>query len=113
MYLTGRALDFFLTKFAAATGAIVWSQAEPDEALRPVAIGLDGSGNVVVAGGVPAASIEANKYSGATGERIWGPAKYTVSQGTVGLDAAAIGSDGSVVMFGHETSRRAAVRVGC
>jgi len=102
VYLTGRALEFFLTKYAAATGAVVWQQAEPDEALRPVAIGLDGSGNVVVAGGVPAASIEANKYSGATGERIWGPARYTVSQGTVGLDAAAIGSDGSVVLFGHE-----------
>ncbi len=104
VYLTGRALDFFVTKFAAATGEIVWSLKDPEEGMRPVAIGLDASGNVLVAGQLYPDSFEACKYAGATGQRIWGPARYTADSETVSLSAAAIGSDGSVVMFGSETN---------
>ncbi len=102
LYLAGMGLQFFVTKYAAATGAIVWSQAGPDDSLRPVAIGRDASGSIVVTGSLATNIIEANKYAGETGERIWGPARYSVvDPGRATADAAAVGADGSVVILGH------------
>ena len=101
VYLAGIGLQFFVTKYAAATGEIVWSQAGPDDSLRPIAIGRDGSGNIVVTGSLARNIIEANKYSGETGEKIWGPARYSVPDpGRATAEAAAVGADGSVVILG-------------
>ena len=103
-----------LTKHLGATGAIVWTLVEAGHDLKPVSVGLDGSGNVVVTGGAASAigSFEASKYVGATGQRIWGPAIWTPPSGNYSTapDVAAVGSDGSVVMFGHTFANNQATR---
>ena len=72
--------------------------------LRPVSVGVDGSGSVVVTGNAstPAGSIEADKYAGQTGQRIWGPAVWAAPDGNYGTlpELAAVGADGSIVIFG-------------
>ena len=105
VYLTGRALDFFVTKFAAATGAIVWSLRDPEEGMRPVAIGLDASGNRPRGG--PGLRRTASKRASTRAQPAKGsgaPPRTRRIRKRVSLSAAAIGSDGSVVMFGSETS---------
>ncbi len=101
----GASSTFSLIRYSGSTGAIVWQKVEPGHDLKPVTIGFDGSGNVVVTGNTSSAAgnFEADRYSGATGQRIWGPAVWTPPNGNTGTapDLAAVGSDGSVVIFGH------------
>ena len=105
-FQTGSA--FSLIKYSGSGGAIVWQDSESGHNLVPVSLGFDNSGNLVVVGGSSsfAGSFEADKYAGATGQRIWGPAVWTPPTGNYGTtpDAAAVGSDGSVVIFGHTGS---------
>ena len=112
---SGAGSTFGLRKLAAATGATVWKLAEAGHDLEPATIGLDGAGNVVVTGGASAfaGSIEADKYAGATGQKIWGPALYVAPAGNYGTapDAAAVGADGSVVIFGHTAANSQATAV--
>ena len=99
---------FYLTKYTGSTGSVIWRAIEPTHDMNPVSMGVDGSGNVVVSGGATsfAGSFEADKYSGSTGQRIWGPAIWTPPSGSYGTapDRAAVGSDGSVVIFGHTSA---------
>jgi len=102
---SGSSSHFTLTKYAAATGALVWQYADAGHDFDPVTMGFDGSGNIVLTGGASGhtGSIEANKYAGATGQKIWGPALYELPEGNYSTapDSAAVGADGSVVVFGH------------
>jgi len=99
---------FSLTKYAGSNGSIVWQNVESGHALSPVSLGFDGSRNVLVSGtdGSFAGTFEADRYSGSTGARIWGPAIWTPPAGNYSTrpELAAVGSDGSVVIAGHTTA---------
>ena len=98
---SGTSSSFHLTRRSAATGAVVWQLDEAGHELEPGMIVIDGSGNLVAVGNAPApgGSIEADKYSGMFGQRIWGPAKYAAGDLTDAVGAA-VGPDGSAFVYG-------------
>ena len=106
--------SFYLAKYSGSAGSVIWRLAESGHDLKPVGVGVDGSGNVVVTGGSTSAtgSFEADKYSGSTGQKIWGPAIWNPPGGNYSTapDLAAVGSDGSVVIFGHTFANNQATR---
>jgi hypothetical protein len=112
---SGSSTHFFLTKHSASSGAIVWQRDEADHDLEIGALEADGVGNVVVAGSPNtfAGGFEASRYAGATGDRIWGPARYDAPEGnySTAVDAAAVAADGSVVLFGHTVDNSVASAV--
>ena len=106
---------FRVTQYAGATGAIGWQTVEAGHDLVPVTLGLDGSGNFVVTGRASgsAGTVEADRYAGESGQRIWGPAIWTPPAGNSGTApvVAAVGADGSVVIFATTTGQRPGDRV--
>lgn len=108
-------LSVHLAKYAASSGAVVWRRDEAGHDLHPVSLEVDGAGNVVLTGNPStfAGGFEASKYAGGTGQQIWGPARYDPPAGNYGTapDAAAVGADGSVVIFGHTSNNSVASAV--
>jgi hypothetical protein len=91
---------FHLGKRSGATGALLWQHDEAGHDLEPGELFVDGSGNVVTMGSVGsgATSFEADKYSGETGQRIWGPAIHVAAASTFPISAA-VGPDGSTFVY--------------
>lgn len=96
---------FATLKYDGSDGDVLWGPAlysgEPPSASRAQALGLDSTGNAVVAGTAQAASglreIVMLKYDGATGAPLWGP--LSTSTGA-DQDVAGFAVSGDVVYVG-------------
>ena len=99
--------DWATLKFDGLTGAILWGPSIFDGAAHgndsPVALALDGAGNVVVAGTADNGSgdFETVKYSGATGAQIWSRAFSGPVVGNDSAVALAVDRAGNVVVSGN------------
>jgi len=96
--------DYYTAKYAEANGALLWEKRYkgPADADDPVAVAVDGSGNVVVTGtswgGVSGNDYYTAKYAAADGALVW--EKRYDGNGDASARAMAMDGSGNVVVTG-------------
>jgi hypothetical protein len=105
--VSGNGFDFFTVKYRAADGVRLWDDrydgtGDADDV--PVAVVLDGAGNVIVAGGsvgsTSGVDIFLRKYNGVTGATLWSERYNGPSNGEDAATGVALDAEGNVVVTG-------------
>ena len=109
--VSGSGFDFFTIKYRAADGVRIWDDrydgtGDADDV--PVAVVIDGAGDVVVGGSSVGSSsgldVFLRKYNGATGATVWSERYNGPSNGEDAAMALALDAEGNVIVTGRSAA---------
>ncbi len=107
----GANVDYYTAKYAAADGALLWEKRYNGPANGtdvPIALGLDGGGNVLVTGQSRSASSNTDyytaKYAAADGELLWESRYNGPANANDYANALAVDGEGNVLVTGYSNN---------